>query len=85
MTRLAPILALIIAFSGCATTRGQVAGTVAAIAGAATVVDVAAQRDSAPTDQPIEQAAPQLYLLGALVLVTAVAGVIAAEAELSNH
>ena len=85
MTRLAPIVALVVAFSGCATTRGRAAGTVAAIAGAVTVVDVAAQRDAAPSDQPIEQAAPQLYVLGALVLVPAIAGLIAADAEMSNH
>ncbi len=85
MSRLAAILALLVACSGCATARGQAAGTVAAIAGSALVVDVAIQRDSAPTDQPIEQAAPQLYLVGGLLLVTAIAAVVAAQAETSNH
>jgi hypothetical protein len=81
--RIEAVLAAGIALGGCATNRGQAAGTIAAITGGIALADIAAQRSE--PDQSIEHTAPQLYVLGGLLVVTAIAAVVALDAESSAH
>ena len=77
-------LILCLSLVGCATSTGRTAGTIAAIGGTVATVDIMAQRNDPSNDsQSVEQAAPQLYVLGALLLVTAIAGIVAVSAETS--